>query len=139
MAAIGTRLLKMTIGGNDVEAQISKAIVTSGEASSDFVTFAEAAAGGAREYKLALTAVQDPAANTIWSTVFDSAGSSVACVYKPFGNATPTPTQPHFTFNAIVSEPDGDLLGSEADASATARALIELEWTLTGKPTKVTA
>lgn len=138
MGVVGTRLLEMEIGSESVEAEISKAAITSGESDSDFVTFAEAAEGGKRDYTLAMTALQKISGSSIWMKIWSAAGSTVACVYKPFGNEIPTVDEPHFTFNAIVREPDGDLLGGEANASATARQIIEVEWPLTAKPVMVT-
>jgi len=139
MAAIGTRTLTMTIGGTDVTAQVSKAVVTSAASESDFTTFALAAAGGARDYVFNFVAAQDPATGTLWDKVWSASGTSVACVVKPFGNATPTATQPHYSFNATVTEPDGDFLGGEADSSTTAKFTFECQWPLDAKPTKVTA
>lgn len=138
MAALGTRSLVVTVGGTDYTAQVSNARITSGEGDSDFVTFANAAAGGAREYRFEFTAVQDAATGTLWDTVWSAAGTTVACVLKPYGNATPSATQPHFTFNATVTEPDGDLLGGEANASTSARFTFDASWVLAAKPTKVT-
>lgn len=138
MAALGTRLLTLTIGGDEVAAQTSKAVITSGASESDLTTFAEAAAGGARDYKLALACVQDLAADTVWDTIWTASGTSVACVLKPYGNAAPSVAQPHFTFNAIVSEPDGDFLGGEANSAASGRMAFEVEWAIIGKPVKVT-
>jgi hypothetical protein len=139
MTALGTRTLVLSIGGTDYTAQVSKCVITSAESESDFVTFADAAAGGARDYKLEFTAVQDLATATLWDKVWSSAGTSVAYLVKPHGNATASPTQPHYSGNAIVSEPDGDLIGGEADKSNSARMVIECAWELTAKPTKVTA
>lgn len=139
MAALGTRLLKLTIAGTDYTAQVSRAVITSGEADSDFVTFTNAASGGSREYRLEFTAVQDAAASTLWDRVWSSAGTTVAFVLMPYGNATPTAGEPHFSGNVVISEPDGDLIGGEADASSTARMTFEASWVLTGKPTKVVA
>ena len=139
MAALGTRLLVITIGGTDYTAQCSKAVITSGEADSDFVTFADAAAGGKREYKLNLEAVQDAATGTLWDKVWTASGTTVACILKPYGNATASVGQPHYSFNAVVTEPDGDYIGGEADASTTARFTFEVEWPLEAKPTKVTS
>lgn len=139
MAALGTRTLVLTIGGTDYTAQVSRAVITSGEADSDFVTFADAAAGGSREYRLEFTAVQDLATTTLWDKVWSSAGTSVAYLLKPYGNATASPTQPHYSGNATITEPDGDFIGGEADASSSARMTFECSWVLTAKPTKVTA
>lgn len=139
MAGIGTRLLKLTIGGTDVTAQVSRAVVTSGESDADFITFADAAAGGAREYRLEFTAVQDAATGTLWDQVFSNAGTTVAGILMPYGNTAASVTQPHYTFNAVISEPDGDFIGGEADSSTTAKMTIECSWALDAKPVKKTA
>lgn len=139
MAALGTRLLKLEIDGTDVTAQVSSARFVSGESDADFVTFADAASGGAREYRLEFTAVQDAATGTLWDEVWTNAGDTVPGTLMPYGNATPSATEPHYDFSAVISEPDGDLLGGDADASSTARFTIECSWVLTAKPTKVTA
>lgn len=139
MAALGTRTLVITIDSTDYTAQVSKAVIVSGEADSDFVTFADAAAGGSREYKLEFTAVQDMATTTLWDQVFTSAGDTVAFLLKPYGNATASAGQPHFSGNAIITEPDGDFIGGEADSSASARMTFECSWVCTAKPTRVTS
>lgn len=138
MAGIGTRLLQITVDSVDYTAEVSRAAIVSGESDSDFVTFADAAAGGAREYRLEFTAVQDAETTSLWSQVFDNAGSTVACLLKPYGNTAASATQPHFSFDAVISEPDGDFIGGDADASSTARFTIECSWVLEGKPAKVT-
>lgn len=139
MTALGTRTLVITIGDQDYTAQVSKAVITSGESDSDFITFADAAAGGARDYALAFTAVQDMETGSLWDKVWTAAGDTVACLLKPYGNAAASVAQPHYSFNATVKEPDGDFIGGEANASTTARMTIECTWPLDAKPTRVTA
>lgn len=139
MAALGTRLLKIEIDGTEYTAQVSVAKITSAESDADFTTFADAAAGGARDYFLEFTAVQDAASGTLWSEVFTSAGDEVPCVLMPYGNATPTVGEPHFEFDAVITEPDGDFIGGEANKSTSARFTFEGKWPLAAKPTKVTA
>lgn len=138
MAALGTRLLKIEVDGVDHTAQVSKAVIVSGEADADFTTFADAAAGGAREYRLEFTAVQDAETGSLWDEVFTNPGDSVPITLIPYGNTAPSATQPHFTANATITEPDGDFLGGEADSSTSARMVFECSWVLDGKPTKVT-
>lgn len=138
MTALGTRALVLTIGGTDYTAQVSKAVIVSGAKDSDFTTFADAAAGGAREYRLEFTAVQDMATGTVWDKVWTAAGTSVAYLIKPYGNAAASTTQPHYSGNATVTEPDGDFIGGEADSSTSARMTFECSWVLDAKPTKVT-
>lgn len=139
MAGIGTRLLELEIGGENVSAEVSKAVITSNEADSDFVTFADAKAGGKREYRLDITMVQDPETGSLWDKIWSAAGSTVPFSVNPFGNEVPSATQPHYTGNVTITEPDGDLLGGEADASTTARFTVEVSWVCDAKPTKVTA
>lgn len=138
MAGIGTRLLELEIGGESVSAEISKAVITSGEGDTDFVTFADARAGGKREYRLDLTIVQDAETGSLWDKIWSAAGTTVPFSVNPYGNEVPSTTQPHFSGNATITEPDGDLIGGEADASTTARFTVEVSWVLDAKPTKVT-
>ena len=139
MAALGTRSLVISIGGTDYTAQVSNCRITSGESDSDFVSFADAAAGGVREYRIEFTGVQDTATGTLWDRVWTSAGTTVAFLLKPSGNTTASAAQPHYSGNADITEPDGDLLGGEANASATAKFTFECSWVLTAKPTKLTS
>lgn len=139
MAAIGTRKLQLNVDATEVTPEVSNVRVTSGESESDFVSFADAAAGGGRVYKLAITMTQNAATGTLWDQVWSHAGEEVDVIVRPYGNATPTATEPHFEGTCVVAEPDGDLLGGEADKSATNRFTTEVEWEFTAKPTKVTA
>jgi hypothetical protein len=139
VAAIGTRKLTLTIDGDEVAPEVSSAIINSAESDSDFVSFASAAAGGGRDYTLALTFVQDAQAGSLWDKVWTAAGTDVAVIVRPYGNATPTATQPHFSGDVTITEPDGALLGGEADASTTARFTTEVEWVFTDKPTRLVA
>jgi hypothetical protein len=139
MAGIGTRLLTLEVEGDAYTDEVSVAKVTSGESDADFITFADAAAGGARQYNLEITMVQDAVAGSLWDLMFTAPGTEIDYTIAPYGNAVPSPTQPHFTGTAVVSEPDGDLLGGEADASTTARMTASVVWPCTGKPVRVTA
>jgi len=131
--------MKLEVDSVDHSDEVNRAFVNSAEADSDFLSFAAAAAGGARDYTLELTIAQDPATGTLWSEIFDNVGDEVPYSIAPFGNATPTPEQPHFEGNAIISEPDGALIGAESTTSTTAVATVEVSWKCTGRPVKVTA
>jgi hypothetical protein len=139
VAALGTRSLTISVGGTDFTSQVSNCRIVSGEADSDFVTFANAAAGGSRVYTLAFTAVQDPETASLWDKVWTAAGTTAAVIIRPNGGTTASATEPHFTGNVVITEPDGDLLGGEANASTTARFTFDAEWEFTAKPTRVTA
>lgn len=138
MTALGTRLLKIKIGATEFTASVSKAVITSGAADADFVTFADAAAGGKREYKLEFTAVQDTETTALWDKCWSSAGTSVAVVFNPYGVGTATATNPFFTGNVTITEPDGDLIGGEANSSTQSRFTFSCAWVFDAKPTKVT-
>jgi len=136
---LGTRSLKIKIGATEFYTDISNCRISSAESDSDFVSFAQAAAGGARDYTLAFTATQDPADSTsIWNMMFNSPGTTAAVMINPYGGGTLSASNPGFSGNVVITEPDGDLLGGEADSSTTAKFTIELEWKFTAKPTKVT-
>lgn len=139
MAQLGTRLLTLTLGGEDYTAEVSNCRITSNPSDSDFTTFADAASGGAREYRLEFTAAQDPEVGSLWDKVFTSPGTTVAGIVMPAGGTTASASTPHFTFNATISEPDGDFLGGEANASTSARFTFECSWALTAKPARVIA
>lgn len=138
MAALGTRMLKVKIGSTEYTADVSVCEIVSGAADSDFTSFADAAAGGAREYRLRLVLRQDLATGTLWRTIWGSAGTSVAVKVNPYGNATATATEPHYTGNVTVTEPDGVLIGGEANSSTSARMTVEVAWVFAAKPTEVT-
>lgn len=140
MAALGTRSLTLSVAGTDVTVQVSNCRIASRAADSDFTSFADAAAGGKREYYLAGTAVQDIATGTIWDQIWSQSGDTAAIIVKPAGgNTTPSATQPHFTGNVTITEPDGDLVGGEANASPSARFTLDFEWIFDEKPDKLVA
>lgn len=138
MAALGTRLLKVKIGSTEYTAEVSRCQVVSAPADSDFTSFADAASGGAREYALELTMKQDMAASSLWRLIWASAGTSVAAKVNPYGNATATATEPHYSGNVTITEPDGVLIGGEANSSVSARMTTEVRWVFAAKPTELT-
>jgi hypothetical protein len=137
MTALGTRLLKVKIGTTEYTVDVSKCEVVSAAADSDFTSFADAAAGGAREYRLHLVLKQDLAASSLWRLIWASAGTSVAVKVNPYGNATATATEPHYTGNVTVTEPDGTLIGGDANSSTSARFTVEVSWVFAAKPVEV--
>lgn len=139
MSAVGTRLLTLSVEGSSYTDEVAVAKVTSGAADSDFLTFADAAAGGSRQYNLEVNAAQDLVTGTLWRLIWDSPGTEVDFVIAPYGNAVASPTQPHVAGTAVVSEPDGDLVGGQADISTTARLAYTAVWKCTAKPTLVTS
>ena len=144
MAALGTRavVLEMATAAAptvfvDYTSAVATVKITSAESDSDFTTFADAAAGGAREYTLEVTLAQDLATAALWRKTFDAAGTDVPFKVwfngKPSGG-TPTVAQPVTTGTVQITEPDGDWIGGDADKSTTARFTTEVEWKLLAKP-----
>lgn len=139
MAALGTRSLTLKLAATDVTVQVSNCRITSAAGDSDFTSFADAAGGGSRVYKLSGTASQNMETGSIWDYIWNHAGETVAAVIAPNGGAAASITQPTFSGNVVITEPDGDLLGGEANASATAKFTLDFEWEFTAKPTMATA
>ncbi|HTW15134.1 MAG TPA: hypothetical protein VMF51_08390 [Nocardioides sp.] len=139
MAALGTRLLQLSIGGTDFTAQVFNVEIVSRAADSDQTTFSEAAAGGGRIYSLKMVMTQDTAATGLWNKIWTVPGTTVAALIKPYGNVAASATQQHWSGNVTITEPDGTLLGGDADASTTARWSVEVSWDFTAKPTLVAA
>lgn len=139
MAALTGRTLVISVGGTDYTSQVFDARVVSDDADTDEITYAEAAAGGGRKYTLEIKLLQDMAASTLWDKIWTASGTDVAVLYKPYGNTTASAAQPHYTMTANVREPNGTLIGIEANASPLVRATVECEWPLTAKPLKVIA
>lgn len=138
MAALGTRLLKFKVGTTEHTAEISRCEIVAGAADSDFTSFADAATGGAREYALELTMKQDLAATTLWRYIWAQAGQSLGVKVNPYGNATASATEPHYSGNVTITEPDGVLIGGEANSSTSARMTVAVRWVFAAKPTELT-
>ncbi|WP_340540422.1 hypothetical protein [Nocardioides sp. GXZ039] len=131
---LGTRDLTLDIGGDLFTAEISNCRITSAAGDSDFTSFADAKAGGKRVYTLVGTVVQNVAEGSIWDMVWNNAGETVPVVLMPNGGTAVSATTPKVTGNVVITEPDGDILGGEANASTTARFTMEISWTFEAKP-----
>lgn len=139
MAALGTRFLKIKVGATEYTSTVSEAAVGSDPADSDFTSYADAAAGGAREWYLRFIAAQDMATGSLWRYLWDNPGTSVAVKVNPYGNATATATEPHYSGNVTVIMPDGDIIGGAANKSTTAKQTFECRWVFDAKPTEATS
>lgn len=140
MTLVGTRLLQIEIDGTEYSAVVSNCTIEAAAADSDFTPFKVAKEGGAKDFVLKFTAGQDLAADSLWSIMWLQAGTEVPVSVLPYGNAVPSAAEPHMEGTVIVTIPDGVILGSEANASATAVATWEAEWKYKVKPAlKLTA
>jgi hypothetical protein len=82
--------------GTNTRAEVTSATLEHEDSDSDLLTFAEAAQGGASQPFFNITLVQSTTAGSLWRTLWDAAGTTVAFTYAPHGNAAPTADQPHF-------------------------------------------
>jgi len=140
MPDVGTRHAVLLVDGVEYTDSISKGVITSAETDSDFVSFADAAAGGKRDYALALTLKQNTTAASLWDVIWTQAGEDLDVELWPNGRPatpfTPSATQPKFSGTVTITDPDGDLLGGEANPSTSARQITEVSWLFLAKPTK---
>jgi len=132
--------LFLGVGVTDFTAEVSNVALDASEKDSDFVSYAEANSGGARDYVLSLTIRMDTAAASLWYYVWSVAGTDVTYQFWPNGQntvdpTTPTETYPKFSGTLTISEPDGDLLGAEGNKSTTAVGTVAVKWQCTAKPT----
>jgi len=142
MTDVDKRKLVLFVDSLNCTDSVSTAKFTSAETDSDFVSFTQAAAGGARDYFLALTLKQNTASGTIWNIMWTQGGSDLPVDLWPNGmpvGGVPTASQPKFTATVTVKDPDGDVLGGEANASPSARQVTEVEWQCLAKPVRTVA
>lgn len=136
---LGTRSLTLSLGGDDVTVEVSNCRIVSGAADADFVSFADAAAGGAREYRLQGTAKQRTDIDSISDLIWTAAGTTIAAVVAPNGGVSASATTPKYSGNVVITEPDGDLVGGEANASPTAKFTLDFDFPFTAKPVRAIA
>lgn len=78
---------------------------------------------------LNMTIIQDLVADSLWDLAVNQAGSPVTGIYKPYGNATASATQPHYSFNTTPSGPTGDvILGGDAAEDGTQGLTVDVVW-----------
>jgi hypothetical protein len=142
MPDVGTRKMVVRVDSTDFTDSVKSAKIVAGDKDSDFMSFAEALAGGARQYTLALTLKQATDTTSLWYYAWAQAGTDIAVELWPNGrpsNGTATSTQPKVSGTVTVVEPDGDFLGGEANKSTTAKFTTDVEWIFTAKPTLATS
>lgn len=128
----GTRLT-LTLGspGIDYMAEITSYKFGNEEADGDITTFADAAAGGARDHKLAIGAVQSTASESFWRMVWENSGQKdVPYTVAPHANAVATDDEPHFIGTLTIGAPPE--FGGEAGKGSFS---FETTFDLDGKPT----
>lgn len=138
---IGSRALVFYLDSTDFTDHVKDVRIKVSETDSDFVSFSDAAAGGAKDYSLVITMKQDTATDSLWYYAWNEAGVDNTYEIWPNGynGGVPTATYPKFSGSVTIELPDGDLLGGEANKSNTMRFTTEVEWKCTAKPTLTVA
>lgn len=145
MAHLGTRKLTISVtspsvtGLSDVTPDVSTVKISDADSDKSFVSYAMAAAGQSKDWFLEMTIAQDAAAGSLWSLIWDHAGESCTALVRPYGNSTPSSSQPHFSGTCQITYPDGDVLGGDADYAQSGVQVVSTKWQFDSKPTKITS
>lgn len=133
MAKYKGKDLSLTIDGVEVNLEATSVVLDNEEADTDAVTFAELGSGTPLQWFISVEAVADYGTGSLWTQLWDNAGDTVPFVFKPYGNATASTSQPHFTGTAtITAKPP---VGGSANEVFTFEARLDV----VGEPTRVTA
>lgn len=133
MAKYKGKDLSLLIDGEEVNLEATSVNLENEEADTDAVTFAELASGTPLQWFFTVEAVADYGSGSFWSSLWDNSGTDVAFVFKPYGNATATAAQPHFTGTCTINAKPP--IGGTANEVFTFEARLDVE----GEPTRVVA
>ena len=122
--------LGLTIGGVDHWIDITSALFDNEEASSDVTTFADAAAGGARQHFVTIGAIQSTQSGSFWRMVWANSGTNAAYKYAVHGNSLATADEPHLTGTLRIGPKPA--LGGEAGTTNT--FTFETRFDIDGEP-----
>ncbi|MFC6153653.1 hypothetical protein [Nocardioides yefusunii] len=139
MTDVRPHLIDVLIDDEEAGAELARFEFHSVPSADEFVTFATARQGGERDWSVQMTVKETGTAGTAYQLALNSPGTKVEVVYRPHGNATATPAEPHYTQMATVQPIEGRTMGGTATRSRNARSSMELVWPLDGAPVKVTA
>jgi trans-2-enoyl-CoA reductase len=123
-----------SVEGTDYTLDATSIALTHEEADDDEVTFADAAAGGAYDWKMTISALQSTDADALHTFFWTHAGESIDFVFGPNGNAVPTVAQPHFTGTVKLDNKLPDI-GGDADSTWTFEKELEVDGPLVRKTT----
>jgi len=125
--------LSLLIDSVEYNVDLSAANFVSEDADNDTTVFAEVGTDANKDWFLDVQAVLDYGNGSLWRAIWENTGDEdVAYIYKPYGNATASTAQPHFTGTLTIPTPPD--FGGEADSTFTFESRFELD----GKPTMVT-
>lgn len=101
--------------------------ITGDDGDDSDLTFAEAAAGLADAYTFVPGMIVSFDSGSLYGFLWNNPGIEVEIVLGPWGNATPTPTQPHFKFTVNTGRrPDFENTASVAKTGAEATREMDI-------------
>jgi hypothetical protein len=124
--------ISIMVGGTEYNLDATSIVFSQSEADQDVVTFADAGAGGSYNWSCAVTALQSTEATSWHTFLWTNNNTTVAFVFKPWGNTTPSATQPHFTGNLKISGKLPDI-GGQADSVWTFSETFDVDGAITRK------
>jgi hypothetical protein len=130
MAKYKGKDLSLTFEGDEVNLEATSVLMDREDADTDAITFAELADGTPSQWFFAITAVSDYGESSFWTFCWDNAGEEVDFIFKPYGNATASASQPHFTGTATVNNKPP--VGGEAGSVFT----FETRFDIVGAPVR---
>ena len=131
----GKQGLIFKLAATDYAADVTTISLSNEDSDSDVVTFADAAAGGTKQWFFEGEAVAGTdSTGALWRYLWGATGTAtVAYVYAPNGNATPSVAKPHFTGTATIGAKPP--IGGDAGSTWTFEFRIDCN----AEPTLLTA
>lgn len=121
--------LSLTVDGIQFSADGTSVVMDSEDADTESTTFAELQNGTPQQWFFQLTTLQDYAATTFWTMLWDNAGSDVAFVFQPKGGPTDAA---HPEFTGMLTIPRKPSVGGDAGSTWTSDVRLDI----TGEPVK---
>lgn len=123
----------------DISGELAALTLNAAEADEGFLSFAQARAGGAKDWTVNGTIPQNYEPTSLYRRMRNSPGDPLVLVYAPYGNAEASVAQPHEIWPVTMDIPDSAIAGGEATTSPNAVPVVEVEWPCTADPTIITA
>lgn len=124
--------LSFTVDGQEFNADGTSVVMDSEDADTASVTFADLANGTPQQWFFQLTTLQDFKAASFWRMLWESAGDTIAYVFKPKGGVAGA-DNPHFEGTCTI--PKKPSLGGDAGTTWTSDVRLDIE----GEPEMVVA
>jgi hypothetical protein len=128
-----TRLIYLfDSAGVDVSDEIKDFTIEAADADGAFLSYAVARAGGVKDYTAKFTIPQDYSAGSLWTTMVSQAGQTWKGYYTTdvADLADLSATAVAAEFDAIVSIPNGVIIGGATTSSTQGVPTVAVEWKL---------